>query len=114
MSRCYPKGNVRVVSLKINVLQQKTDRHNEKMSRPDKVKRILERKGHGEAQFGYLKISREHRPLTRIGQDKARTDVKSTFATLNLKHVFNYFKGMLERITVRSPRLRPELIPAQT
>lgn len=114
MSRCYPKGNVRVVSLKINVLQQKIDRHNEKMRRPDKVKRILERKGHGEAQFGYLKISREHRPLTRIGQDKARTDVKSTFATLNLKHVFNYFKGMLERITVRSPRLRPELIPAQT
>ena len=46
-------------------------------------------------------ICREHRPLTRIGQDKARTDVKSTFATLNLKHVFNYFKGMLERITVR-------------
>ena len=111
MDRCHPKGTLRRVDLKINVLQQKIDRHNENMRSPDRIRRILERKGHGEAQFGYLKISREHRPLTRVGRDNARTDVKSTFATLNLKHVFSHFKGMVERITVQIPRLRPVLVP---
>lgn len=104
MPKCHNGGPVKKLVIRINVLQQRIDRHNENMRHPERRSRVEQRKGHGEALFGYMKISREHRPLMRTGRDKVRIDVCSTFAALNLKHIFNHFQGMVERITVHVPK----------